>query len=413
MLLLLAFKKKHALISHYLYQRIFHRTPRNKQRAAAQPGSRRERHGSRSVTYLTPSLRGPAAPLPTATPRRGRPRPHAQPQAGIPQRAAAAAGAATAPSAPTRPPTRWESDLEAGGVLCPAPRKHGGRGNCSAPASGCWRRRGRLGMELRWRAGWGGYLGRAVLLPRSGQPPNWRVPPAGAAYIRTHTHTRTHAGGARTRRPAAKSARRGREGEGVVPRVRAQPLPGVRARFPGQSARRGVFHARAVRPALTLAIAAEGRGRRARKRRVSGGCRDWVVIATASGDTTSTAPGAGGAARRPCKAHPEPGGCSVCGVVCSDSAGRGMQRLRSAPAVCRDPGAPSRPSGGTASPPVVPRLPAAQGRPLGTQGSATWEAGERWAPRIAVGTGGGPVFLPVCLENEPPFALTEQGLSIA
>lgn len=103
-------------------------------------------------------------------------------------------------------------------------------------------------------------------------------------YARTPTHTRTPAG----RAPAGPRPSQ-RVGGGVVPRVRAQPPAGARARFPGQSARRRQFHARGVRPALTLAIAAEGRGRRARKRKVSGGCRDRVVIAAASGDTTSTA----------------------------------------------------------------------------------------------------------------------------
>lgn len=74
LLLLFVFFKKQALLSHYLYQRIFHRTYRKKQRDGEPQllqHSPRSRHGSRSFTYLTPSLRGPAPRLPTATPPLG------------------------------------------------------------------------------------------------------------------------------------------------------------------------------------------------------------------------------------------------------------------------------------------------------------------------------------------------------
>lgn len=284
----------------------------------------------RSVTYLTPSLRdrdpgpGPAPLLPTATRPPGS---HVHPWAGIPHRAAACGAAAP------RAVCERGNCLGGGGRVLPrlsgpspAPRKHGGIGNRSAPAGRCcWRRRGHLRAELRSAEG-----GTA---PQSAAP---------ARRCGLHTHTHTYV---RTRvrtRHGARARQRGAgprpvSALGAVPRVRARPPTGARARFGGQSVRRGEFHARAVRPALTLAIAAEGRGRRARKRRVSGGCRDRVGVAVvgAGGDTASTEPRAGRAAPRPWRVRPEPGACIVCGAVFSEPAEEGARRLRSVPAVSR------------------------------------------------------------------------------
>lgn len=224
---------------------------------------------------------------------------------------------------------------------------------------------------------------RASCAPPAGRPPARRCGLRAHTRTHTHTHARTHARTyariyARTRH-GAHSRQRGAgprpvSASGVIPRVRARPPAGARARFPSQSARRGEFHARPARPALTLAIAAEGRGRRARKRRVSGGCRDRVGLTAAGSVIANTEPGAGRAARRPWKAPPEPVGWIVCGVVCSDSAEGGTPRLRSAPAVCRLPRpGPRRPFPAERQ----NRVPAGGAEAPGCVGKASWPAGFR------------------------------------
>lgn len=271
---------------------------------------------------------GPAPPLPTATPPTGpasasRPAPNKNP----PKSSGSTRRCHCPLSSHQRRLRDGKATWKQGACSAPPLASTAGYGTAAPQQAGAGGG-GDAKAELRWRGGWGGHLGRAALLPRGG------LPPGGAAYAQ---HTRTYA---RTRhRPHARQRGAGPRpvsASGVIPRVRARPPAGARARFPGQSARRGEFHARSARPALTLAIAAEGRGRRARKRTVSGGCRDRVGFSAAGGVIANTEPGAGRAARRPWKARPERGGWIVCGV-CSDSAEGAAPRLRSAPAVCRLP----------------------------------------------------------------------------
>lgn len=120
--------------------------------------------------------------------------------------------------------------MKAGGVLCPAPRKHGGIRNRSAPAGGCWRRRGREGG--------------AAVARRVGRPPRAsRPPPAGRAPTRrcglrtTHTHIRTHSA------PAARAS----EGRG----------PAASQRVGGNSAGARAASRRGARP-LSRPISAPG-----------------------------------------------------------------------------------------------------------------------------------------------------------
>lgn len=299
--------------------------------------------------------------------------PHAQPRAGIPHGGAASTATTRAAYATGKCLGSRGRTLPRLSLPNPAPRKRGGRGNGSVPAGGCWRRRGHLGVELRrrgvgaatsgeWRSSRG--VGRPQV---RGSRTHVRV------RVRAHTHICTHV---RTY-PAQGAGPLPVSASGVVPRVRARPPAGARARFAGQSARRGEFHPRAVRPALTLAIAAEGRGRRARKRRVSGGCWERVGVgvaaAAAGGGTTSTERGAGRAARRPALGESVLSRVRALSVaLCVASPRRKARRTCAVPPPCaaplvRDPGATSRPSGGTVSPPVAP----------GCVGEASWHAGFR------------------------------------
>ncbi|CAN8196457.1 unnamed protein product [Coccothraustes coccothraustes] len=205
----------------------------------------------------------------------------------------------------------------------------------------------------------------------SGEPRSSRG--AGGPQIRgLHTHTHTHArtyvrtyvrstgrGPAASQRVGGSSAgvraasRRGARpicrpisASGRVPRARGAPRAGSRDSGGG------------ARPARE---GAEG------ERRVPGPgrVRVRVAVAAAGSDTTSAEPGAGRAARRPAPGESVLSRVRALSVaLCVASPRRKARGACAVPPPCaaplaRDPGAASRPSGGTASPPVAPRLPAA------------------------------------------------------
>lgn len=165
-----------------------------------------ELHGSRSVTYLTPSLRGQPRRSRPPHPRRGRPRPHAQPRTRIPQRAAAAPGAATVPSAATRDAYATGKRLESRGRALPRPSQARRDTEPQRPS------RRVLAEAGTRRRSCGGAEGGAAT---SGEPPSFRGAGSHPEVRPTHnTHAHTHAlGTGRTRvsgaRARGQSARRG------------------------------------------------------------------------------------------------------------------------------------------------------------------------------------------------------------